>query len=322
MPAYNAAKYIGYAIESVLSQTYTDWELLIVDDKSTDKTLEIILKYACKDSRIKVHQLEENSGSAQRPRLTAERLAQGAFICQLDADDTIENMYLEKLVKRQIETGADAVIGRLCRISQSGQKSHSFNPASHFDITSVISGKDAFMKTVGSWEINGLGIFKREILEDIPNDKIIDSINADEVYTRKKFLLCSVVAFCDADYYYRDNSESITNKFSLKLFDSLDAINDVRVMTLNEFDRNSKEYLKAVSHHFSSILNFMNLFLVNIDKIDFNNRLIIKNKIYSNWNHLSVVDVFNVSLKKGIAYSCGFHIIFIILSIRNYVKRK
>jgi glycosyltransferase involved in cell wall biosynthesis len=53
MPAYNAEKYIGPAIESILSQTFTNFELIIVNDASTDKTLSIIKKYARKDSRIR-----------------------------------------------------------------------------------------------------------------------------------------------------------------------------------------------------------------------------------------------------------------------------
>ena len=60
-------------------------------------TFDIITVFANKDCRIKIYQLENNSGSAQRPRLTAEKLAQGAFICQLDADDVLEKRYLEKL---------------------------------------------------------------------------------------------------------------------------------------------------------------------------------------------------------------------------------
>ena len=63
MPAYNVEKYIGEAIESIVAQTFTDWELIIVDDCSKDKTLAIASEYAAKDSRIRIIKRKENSGS-------------------------------------------------------------------------------------------------------------------------------------------------------------------------------------------------------------------------------------------------------------------
>jgi len=85
-PSYNSAKYIAQTIESVLAQTYQDWEMIIVDDCSKDNCLEIIELYVQKDSRIRLHQLEKNSG-ASVARNTAIKLAQGRFIAFLDSDD-------------------------------------------------------------------------------------------------------------------------------------------------------------------------------------------------------------------------------------------
>ena len=84
MPCYNAASYIGETIESVLAQTYTDWELLIVDDCSTDDSLAVIARY--QDPRIRVLQNETNSGAAVT-RNRAIETAQGHFIAFLDSDD-------------------------------------------------------------------------------------------------------------------------------------------------------------------------------------------------------------------------------------------
>lgn len=64
MPAYNAEKYIEEAIQSVLKQTYTNWELIITDDKSTDDTEKIIKKYQDQDKRIKLYALSKNQGVA------------------------------------------------------------------------------------------------------------------------------------------------------------------------------------------------------------------------------------------------------------------
>lgn len=85
-PAYNCANYIGTTIESVLSQAYSYWEMIIVDDCSSDITEEVVLRYASKDSRIKYKKLEVNSGAAVA-RNVAMSMATGQYIAFLDSDD-------------------------------------------------------------------------------------------------------------------------------------------------------------------------------------------------------------------------------------------
>ena len=100
MPCYNAANYIGETIESVLAQTYTDWELLIVDDCSTDDSLAVIARY--QDPRIRVLQNETNSGAAAS-RNYALREANGKWMAFLDSDDLWENEKLQKQLTFMIE---------------------------------------------------------------------------------------------------------------------------------------------------------------------------------------------------------------------------
>lgn len=85
-PTYNCAKFIGRTIDSVLSQTYQNWEMIIVDDRSKDNTKEIVEGYMQKDPRIKYHLLSENSGAAVA-RTTAMKIAQGSYMAFLDSDD-------------------------------------------------------------------------------------------------------------------------------------------------------------------------------------------------------------------------------------------
>lgn len=86
MPAYNAERYIGRAIESILNQTFTDLELVIVEDQSTDDTWRIINEYAARDDRIRVFRNEVNSGAAASSnRAIAE--ARAPLIAGMDADD-------------------------------------------------------------------------------------------------------------------------------------------------------------------------------------------------------------------------------------------
>lgn len=94
-PTYNCGKFIARTIDSVLAQSYTNWEMIIVDDCSTDDTKEVVCAYAEKDERIKYHLLEQNSGAAVA-RTTAMDLANGAYMAFLDSDDIWLPEKLEK----------------------------------------------------------------------------------------------------------------------------------------------------------------------------------------------------------------------------------
>lgn len=96
MPSYNSALFIGMSIESILSQTYKNWELLITDDCSTDNSREIIKRYAALDSRIKLLELTENSGAGVA-RNNSIKIAKGRFIAFCDSDD---RWFPEKLEKQ------------------------------------------------------------------------------------------------------------------------------------------------------------------------------------------------------------------------------
>ncbi len=97
MPSYNTAEYIAESIQSVLSQSYTGWELIVVDDCSTDNTDEVIEPYLT-DGRIKYYKNEKNSGAAVS-RNHALREAKGKWIAFLDSDDLWMPDKLEKQIR-------------------------------------------------------------------------------------------------------------------------------------------------------------------------------------------------------------------------------
>lgn len=94
MPAYNASLYIELAIQSVVNQTYQNWELIIIDDGSTDDTKDKVTAWVNKEPRIKLI-CQPNSGQPSIARNNALTHAQGELICFLDADDTIAPLKLE-----------------------------------------------------------------------------------------------------------------------------------------------------------------------------------------------------------------------------------
>ncbi len=102
MPTYNCGRFIAESINSVLEQTYTNWELLIVDDCSSDNTAEVIASF--KDLRIHYQCHERNSGAAVT-RNTALRMAKGHYIAFLDSDDLWEPSKLEKQIQFMEQNG-------------------------------------------------------------------------------------------------------------------------------------------------------------------------------------------------------------------------
>ena len=97
-PSYNSALYIDKTIESVLSQTYTKWEMLLIDDSSSDDSPDIIKSYMSKDSRIKYLKTDQPSGSPTLPRNIGIQNANGRYIAFLDSDD----IWLSTKLERQI----------------------------------------------------------------------------------------------------------------------------------------------------------------------------------------------------------------------------
>jgi len=87
IPLFNAEKYISETIQSVINQSYLNWELIIVDDCSTDKSVDIVYDFEKIDSRVKLIKSNQNFGGPARPRNIGVENSQGEYIAFLDADD-------------------------------------------------------------------------------------------------------------------------------------------------------------------------------------------------------------------------------------------
>lgn len=86
MPVYNRSKFLDFSITSVLEQDFTDFELICIDDKSTDDSLKLIEKYVAKDQRVKIYRHTENSGRCAA-RNSGLKMATAKWVCFLDSDD-------------------------------------------------------------------------------------------------------------------------------------------------------------------------------------------------------------------------------------------
>lgn len=125
-PCYNSAPFIAQTIRSVLAQTYSNWEMIIVDDHSSDGTSEIVHEFCKKDSRIKFYRLEQNTGSATEPRNMGIRLATGRYIAFLDSDDLWEPSKLEEQLPLFQQNNVAIVYANYEKIDEAGVRCNRF----------------------------------------------------------------------------------------------------------------------------------------------------------------------------------------------------
>ena len=156
--AYNREKYIAETIESVIANTYQNWELIVVDDVSCDKTVSIAKKYEEKDSRIKIYVNEENLGDYPN-RNKAAGYAKGKYIKYVDADDMIYPFCLEQMVF-YMEQYSDAGYG-LCTMKQDKHRIYPY----------CLEPKEAYKK-----HYFNLPIFARAPLSAIIKKDVFDSV--------------------------------------------------------------------------------------------------------------------------------------------------
>ena len=109
MPVYNTEKYVAKAIESILNQTFRDYEFLIIDNGCTDGSSRIIQEYAAKDSRIRVLRNEENVFIALARNMAMDQCT-GEYLYLIDSDDTAELDMLEKMDAAAKRTHAQYVV--------------------------------------------------------------------------------------------------------------------------------------------------------------------------------------------------------------------
>jgi len=164
MPVYNGEKYLHTVMKSMINQTFTDFELLIMDDGSTDRTSEILKSYTKRDRRIKVFQ-QKNSGIVKSLNALAA-LAKADFIARMDVDDIAYPKRFEiqyEYLKTHPET---VLLGTTCIVFRNGIKKTGINDAFAEDFlnrwflvfncafthSSVMFGKKAFISSGGYWQ--------------------------------------------------------------------------------------------------------------------------------------------------------------------------
>ena len=227
MAAYNVEKYITEAIDSIIAQTFKEWELIICDDCSEDETVAIIKEYCKRDNRIRLIKRTSNSGGTRIPNRESAIAATASLIMTFDADDFLDCDYIEKLYIRKKQTGANVVLSRLSFCNEKGEKTQKIIPDDNFDYSQIISGKEAAKLTLGEVQISisGLLIDKDIFIKNTTTfSKDIEECKYDEIDKRHLILQNKKVAFANTKYYYRQQPSSLMHNTGIKRYDFLKSI--------------------------------------------------------------------------------------------------
>lgn len=226
VPVYKVENYIGKCIESLINQTYTNLEIILVDDGSPDKSADICKEYAKKDKRIMlVH--KENGGLSDARNFGLEK-AHGELIGFVDSDDYInENMY-EILANTMEQTGADIVISNLEEVYEDNPPKTvvNINDNQKIRILNNIEAQSVYYDESNiriAFTVAWNKLYKREVLSDIRYPK--GYIHEDEFTTFKYLYNAKNIAFIDVPLYYylRRDTGIMGSGFNEKKFHLLKA---------------------------------------------------------------------------------------------------
>ncbi|MBP5492466.1 MAG: glycosyltransferase family 2 protein [Clostridiales bacterium] len=211
IPMYNAQKFIEKCIRSIQTQTYSDLEILVVDDESTDEGPAIVEKMADEDERIQLLKVE--NGNAAVARNGGLDAMSGEYFTFVDADDYVSPDYIEKLKKRMDETGANLVI--------TGRKEYRLNPDGTYTLTRELvpgnyerfSHEEWAMRFGEAWG----KLYRRDFYDRYGCKFISEGANAfgeDMPHSLFHHCMCENIAMLsESNYFYILHNESTMSKY-------------------------------------------------------------------------------------------------------------
>ncbi len=219
VPVYNVENYLEKCLDSIISQTYKNLEIILVDDGSTDSSGKICDSYAKKDKRIKV--IHKENGGLSDARNMGLDVASGKFISFVDSDDYIDKRFIEILYNNIIKTKADISI---CDFVWVYDKKIKYNKYSKKRI--VVEGNRKYDYLYNEYSVIGPSqwnkLYKKYIFDDIrfPYGKLCE----DQFVIHKELFKAKKVSYILKPlYYYVQRSDSIMHVMNVKRFDVIDA---------------------------------------------------------------------------------------------------
>ncbi|MCQ5146274.1 glycosyltransferase family 2 protein [Enterocloster bolteae] len=227
LPIYNVEKYLDECVQSVLNQSYANFELILVDDGSTDGSQMLCEQYKKKDKRIVV--IHQKNGGLSSARNTGIKCAHGKYITLIDSDDYVAYDYIEKLYDAIVENSADISMCDFQKVAE-GSKLKEIKIPYQIKNKHLIFDKEETIKEVYNEKFHGIDfvswakMYKLELFRTnsiyFPEGKL----HEDAFTTYKLFYLSEKIAYIDEPlYFYRIRNGSITSTFSIKRLDMIQA---------------------------------------------------------------------------------------------------
>lgn len=218
IPVYNGEKYIKRCIDSIKKQTFNDWEIILVDDGSKDKTGVICDSYALEDKRIKV--FHKSNGGVSVARNFGIDKAIGDYITFVDCDDWIEKDFFEKVVNFLTKDSVDILITGFI-FDKNGVSKNIFKGKYAEILCEQKKQVEFFKQDKFSWTVYDK-FFKRDIIRFFKFNKHI-KIGEDMLFFWQVLNFAKNVGYLPLyDYHYDISaSNTMTSKFSLKWFHGL-----------------------------------------------------------------------------------------------------
>ncbi len=270
MSVFNKAPYLRESLESVLNQSFQDFELLCVDAHSTDGSLQILREYAAKNPKITVHNTPYSAIPAVTKNYGIDH-AKGKYLFILDADDYLSPDALQNMYSKAEETDADAVIPDLQTVSQQGTSMEQKIVGLKGDRNATLTGREAVTESL-DWTIHAFALWKGDLIRRLRLEEFC--VYSDEYSSRTLFFNCGKVAFSEGSYFYRRYPESITGKTSLRTYDRPYSLYKLALF----LEQNGFDEKDVCSFHFSTFKDCC--FLMHTSKeLDPAEREVAKEKI-------------------------------------------
>ena len=251
VPIYNVEKYLNKCIESIINQSYSNLEIILVDDGSKDSSGIMCDNYILKDKRIKVIH-KENGGLSDARNVGIEK-AKGEYIVFIDSDDWIDEKMIEILYNIIKKNNSDISICDYFLAYneeiQTQKEDIEIINLSNIEALKTIYDKDLGVCMIVAWN----KLYKRNLFKDdirYPYGKI----HEDEFTTYKLLYKAEKISYTKQKmYYYRQRENSITSSFNKKRLDCLEAF-DERVKYMKYIVKNESLYKKTLKEYYELII--------------------------------------------------------------------
>lgn len=277
VPVYNVEKYLDKCIVSILNQDYEDFELILVNDGSTDRCIEICNKYLSKDKRIVL--INKSNGGLSSARNAGLDIARGKYIGFVDSDDWIEKDMYSTLLNIANKYESDIVQCEYQSVVEDDYKiNNKQSILNHFTNLQAIDQMygDRYISATVSWN----KIYNKNLFKDIRFP--IGKLHEDEFTTYKLLYKSKKVTYTSKKlYYYRQTPNSIMNsKFSIRRLDIIQALEEKKIFI--ESLEQKKLYTKTIRYYNDMMINIY----LACERDMLNNKvhlLNIKNKFNENY---------------------------------------